>query len=878
VKKKTLIILIFSLLLSGLFAQKRTYKTLRTLIPPTIDGVLDDEVWDQVEWASDFKQREPHSGADPSQITAFKILYDDNNLYIGIKLYDKDPEKIEKRMTKRDQLDGDQIFIGLDSYNDDRTAFVFGVSAAGVQSDMLIANDMMDPDPNWNAVYLVKVSHDQDGWNAEFRIPLSQLRFASVDELTWGMQVFRVIFKTQENVIWQFVPQDSPGWVSQFGDLIGINNIKPKLNTEILPYTVLKMRRFEEEPGNPYATGKEEKISMGVDGKISLTNDLTLNFTINPDFGQVEADPSVVNLTAFESFFEEKRPFFIEGKNIFSFPLANGGPFEVDNILYTRRIGRNPHYEPDIADNEYLDMPSFTNILAAFKLSGKTRRGLSVGVMESMTPRMFGEISDGSTGQKMAVEPFTNYFLSRFQKDFNKGTTTLGGIITSTNRKIEDESLEYLPTAAYTGGIDFTHSWKERTYNISFKTFFSFINGSSESITDLQESPVRYFQRPDASHVNYDTTRTNLAGHGGIFQFNKSGNGHLSYTFFVNWRSPGLEVNDLGFIQRSDEIQQVAWASYRWFQPFGIFRSLNLSVALWNAWDFAGRGIYNGGNFNASAQFKNYWSISTNVNKEGNSLAKSELRGGPSLKVPGNSQFNINIQTDSRKKISFGFNGNFMRGAAQFNRMNNFGFSLSYRATDAFNFSLVPSFSNSTNELQYIDTYEYNGDRYIMGKINSKQFGAALRIDYNLTPELSIQYYGQPFIFAANYTELKKITDPLSDKYLDRFHVFNSNEISYDRESEYYNIDENMDGIVDYQVENPNFNFFEFRSNLVARWEYSPGSTIYLVWAQGRTGDNSKGHYYFKDDIEDLSKVYPENIFLLKFSYRIVYNRKGKNS
>ncbi len=876
--KKILLILLLSLLISGLFAQKRTYHTQRTDLPPIIDGSLNDEVWSKVEWGADFKQREPHSGAGPSQKTAFKILYDDNNLYVGVKLFDNDPENIEKRLTKRDQLDGDQIFIGIDSYDDNRTAFVFGVSAAGVQSDMMLANDNSNADANWNAVYRVKVSTDEEGWNAEFSIPLSELRFAKLEELVWGLQVFRVIFKTQENVIWQFVPQDSPGWVSQFGDLVGLNHIEPKLNTEIIPYTVMKMLRFEKEIGNPYATGKDEKITMGVDGKVSITNDLTLNFTINPDFGQVEADPSVVNLTAFESFFEEKRPFFIEGNNIFSFPLANGGPFQRDNLLYTRRIGRNPHYEPDIMDDEYLKMPNFTNILAAFKLSGKTKRGVSIGVMESMTPRTFARISDGNNERKEAVEPFTNYFLSRFQKDFNEGTTTIGGMLSATNRKIEDQTLNYLPKSAYSGGVDLNHTWKNRTYSIALRSFFSLVNGSEESMIELQESSVRYFQRPDATHIEIDSTRTHLMGHGGIFQFSKSGDGHVSYTFFVNWRSPGLDVNDLGYIQRGDEIQQVGWISYRWFEPFGIFRRLNVDMAQWLGWDFSGRRIYQGQNLGANAQFKNYWSIFGNINREGESLARTELRGGPSLKIPGTFQSFINIQSDSRKKLNLGMNVNITRGDFAFNSRTQFGLSLTYRATDAFKISLNPSYSKAFNELQYIETVDYNGDQFIVGEINSESFSTALRFDYTLSPEFSIQYYGQPFVFAANYSNLKKITSSKADAYADRFHLFNSDEISYDADDEVYSIDENMDGNIDYRVDNPNFNFFQFRSNLVARWEYMPGSNIYLVWAQGRTGDNSKGYYNFRNDFEDLSKVYPENIFLLKFSFRIVYGRKRKHS
>ena len=335
-------------------AQQKTYETKKVnSSAPVIDGAFDDEIWNSVEWEGDFVQREPYEGELPSQKTFFKILYDDNNLYVAIKAEDSVPDKIEKRLTRRDEFEGDWVAIGIDSYYDKLTAFSFAVNAAGVKNDLIVTNeDMMDD--TWDPVWYVKTTIDSEGWNAEMKIPYTQLRFADKKEHVWGLQVMRQLFRKEEFSAWKHVPVESSRWVSMFGELHGINNIKPRKEVEIIPYVMGNVERFEEEEGNPFATGKKFGYSAGVDGKIAVTNDLTLNFTVNPDFGQVEADPSEVNLTAFETFFPEKRPFFIEGSNIFNYSITNGGgPMSQDNLFYSRRIGRRPHHDPDLEDNEY---------------------------------------------------------------------------------------------------------------------------------------------------------------------------------------------------------------------------------------------------------------------------------------------------------------------------------------------------------------------------------------------------------------------------------------------------------------------------------------------------------------------------------------------
>ena len=853
----------------NIFAQKKNYTAQRTTVTPQIDGVLDEDVWNLTEWGNRFFQRFPHGGVAPTYQTQFKILYDDNNLYVGIRMFDDEPEKIVKRLSRRDINEGDWISIGFDSYNDNRTAFNFGVNAVGVKRDLITVNDNRR-DFSWDAVYYVKVSIDDKGWVAEYRIPLSQLRFADVENHNWGLQIVRNIFRLDERSAWQDIPRDAKGWVSKWGNLNGIKGIKPKLDIEITPYTVLKSDNYKPEDGNPYMDGNDFSVSAGVDGKVSISNEFTLNFTINPDFGQVEADPSEVNLTAFESFFEEKRPFFIEGKNIFSFPLsAGGGAFRNQNMFYSRRIGRTPHLSDEDyfrEGDEYADMPEYANILAAFKFSGKTKNGLSIGIMESIIPQSYVEISNNESKRKEVVEPFTNYFLARVQKDYNQGNTTVGGIFSATNRDLTNNELKELPKGEYTAGLDFKHFWKDQTYLVQATGFASHITGSNNAIQNLQESSTRYYQRPDVNHISLDTTLTSLHGYGGGFKIGKVGNGHWRYSFILNFRSPGFDVNGLGYIQNADEIQNINYLSYQENDPKGIFNNIRLVATLWNSWSFDWIRNATGVEFNMHAMFKNHWRLDWGVNKGSEYRNRFELQGGPSLLFPSGGHGWMMLHTDNRKKLSFNLHTFQDVGRYNSKRAQHYTFGMDYRASTALSFSIHNSFVENKNELQYVETIDNNGENiYVVGRMRSKQFSSSIRINYSITPDLTIQYYGQPFIFAADYSNFKRITNSTADNYQDRFYEIAPSEILLANGT--YSVNENSRS---YEFADPKFNFFQFRSNFVVRWEYSPGSTFYFVWSQGRTDDNSVGRYDFSDNMNTLFDIYPSNVFLLKFSYRIV--------
>ncbi|MBM3435172.1 MAG: carbohydrate binding family 9 domain-containing protein [Bacteroidetes bacterium] len=869
--KLPVILFFFLNVISGAYSQERTYHSKK--ISPglvTIDGQFNEAAWDSVAWQGHFIQREPYDSASPSQQTEFKILYDDNNLYVAIKAFDTEPEKIEKRLTRRDQLEGDLVAIGLDSYADKLTAFAFVVSAAGVKSDQLISNENSE-DLSWDPVWYVKTAIINDGWNAEMRIPFTQLRFAQKEEHIWGLQVVRWLFRKEEFSAWQHVPRESSRWVSLWGELQGINGIKPKKEVEMIPYVMGKTERFEKEEGNPFATGKHHGYSLGVDGKVAVTNDMTLNFTLNPDFGQVEADPSEVNLTAFETFFPEKRPFFIEGNNIYNYSLTEGGgDLSSDNLFYSRRIGRSPHYTYDPAENEYMDYPEFTRIMGAFKLSGKTRNGLSVGVLESITQETKASVDLEGEKRKILVEPMTNYFNTRIQKDFDKGNTIFGGMVTATNRKIYDTELDSLHHAAYTGGLDFTHFWKDKTYFIWVNTVFSHIRGNCKSILKLQESPRRYYQRPDADHLQIDSSAKLLTGNGGTIEAGKTGNGHWKYVGWITWRTPGLELNDMGYLRQGDIIQQVAWAGYNIWEPFSVFRSFNLNFNQWSGWDFSGTRIYLGGNINGHAQFKNYWSVGCGINRAAGNLNRSELRGGPAIRFPGDWNTWLSINSDNRKKLVISASIFDNWGDLDHSQMLEASVGLTYRPLDILSLTLEPGYSNRRRNLQYVETRSLNNEnRYLIATLNSETFSTNLRIDFSITPDLTVQFWGQPFLFAGNYSSFKRITNPVADNYNDRFHIFSESEILYRADADSYDFDEDSDGNWDYSIENPNFNFFEFRSNLVVRWEYIPGSTLYLVWSQGRSDSNELGIFDFDKNFNDLWTVVAHNVFLIKASFRI---------
>ncbi len=853
----------------------KSYATSRVLgDAPQIDGILNDPAWEQVQWGGgDFRQSQPDAGAAASVKTKFKILYDAKNLYLAFKCFDPEPDSIVRRMSRRDGFEGDFVEINIDSYYDKRTAFSFTSSVSGVKGDEYISNNGNNWDANWDPIWYLKTSIDSEGWIAEVRIPLSQLRFADKPEHTWGIQIMRNFFRKQERSIWQYIPPNAPGWVHLFGELNGITGVKPQKQLEIQPYVVAKTETFEKEAGNPFATGTSSDINFGLDAKIGLTSDITLDLTVNPDFGQVEADPSQVNLSAYQLFFSERRPFFIEGNNTYNFPVTQstaGGNFNSDNLFYSRRIGRRPDYYPGLNNNEVADVPTNTRIIAAAKLTGKNSKGFSWGLLESVTAKTEAVIDSLGERREEAIEPQTNYVVGRVQQDINKGNTIIGAIFTATNRKIEDPQLEYLHKDAYTGGIDFVHNWKERKYYVRFNGVFSHVAGTKEAITGTQTANEHLFQRPTAQkYISVDSSRTSLTGNGGTLAIGKS-SGDIVYQGGVTWRSPGVELNDLGFLITADLITQWAWAQYRILKPFSIFRRLRVNGNEWLYFDYGGTNTRRMVNVNGHVQLKNYWFMGTGATLIGRRISNADLRGGPAITYPGGLENWYYFETDNRKKIRASFENWFFTGFENSESSKGLSLSLTYRPINAMNITLSPGVDFNDNKQQYVTTTSYNNEpRYLTARIQQTTYNMTVRLNYVLTPNLTIEYWGQPFISTGEYSEFKRITEANAEAYTDRFHTFTESEIAFNNTSGQYDIDENTDSVIDYSFGSPDFNFAQFRSNMVLRWEYIPGSTLFLVWTQSKTdfvptgGDNS-----FRHLSSSLFDKTPHNIFLIKYTYR----------
>ncbi|MBN1388850.1 MAG: carbohydrate binding family 9 domain-containing protein [Bacteroidales bacterium] len=848
--------------------EKKHYNAVRIENAPSIDGNLDDEAWLHNNWEGGFIQHEPYENRPPSQPTEFKICFDDIHLYVAIKAYDSAPDSITNRMSRRDNGEGDMIFIIFDSYHDLRTGFVYGVSSAGVRFDMIMSNDGQNEDTSWDPIWQAKAKVHEWGWAAEMKIPFTQLRFQKSSDEVWGIIVARQIFRHEEMSLWPAIPRDAPGIVHLAGELGGLQEVEPRKQFDITPYGVASYNTYEPEEGNPFKTGSDPKFKAGLDAKIGVTNNLTMDLTLLPDFGQVEADPSEVNLTAFETFFEEKRPFFIEGSNITSFNVGLGdGDVGNDNLFYSRRIGRRPHGYPSFENNEYADVPAFTNILGAAKLTGKTKNGISVGFIESVTAEVKANIDSLGQRSTQVIEPLSNYSLARVQKDFNKGNTIIGGAVTNTIRRLDGTDMDYLHKNATTAGIDFEQYFKEKHYMLSISGYLSHVEGSEEAITRTQMSSARYYQRPDADHVELDEDRTSLSGFGGKIQAGKIG-GKWNFLFMSNLKSPGLEINDMGYQREADQMLNVLWTGYNFTEPFSIFRSLNLNNDAFIVNDFGGNLQGIGYEWNVNADFKNFWSGGTGGGFGWLNRSNTMLRGGPTMYMPDTWRYRIFVSTDDRKKVSL-FAGTFLNGMAEdvsFNISYDMGITL--RPLNTLTISINPNYSVRKDEFQYVSRQSMNDDdRYIFGKIDQKVLSMSLRINYNITPDLTIQYWGQPFIATGEYSNFKMITDPKAEEFSDRYHEYTPEQITL--EDEYYGIDEDTDGTYDYGIGIPDFNVDEWLSNLVIRWEFLPGSTAYLVWSQSRDFYSPVGEFAFCDNMQKLfTDKKANNVFLVKLSYR----------
>ena len=843
-----------------------TTKSLGTLPPPVLDGILNDESWNIVDWTGDYIENLPDENTEPIEQTKFKVIYDKEFIYFGFRCYDKDPKGIVKRLSRRDGFEGDWLEINISSHYDQLTAFSFAASVAGVKSDGFISDNGKTWEGNWNPIWYLKTNIDEKGWTAEIKIPLSQLKFSDAPEQIWGLQSTRRYFRTEERSLWQRIPLDAPGWVSEFGELHGLVGLSPKRQIEMQPFVLSKLETYPKEEGNPFKTGHDFTINGGLDAKIGITNDLTLNLTINPDFGQVEADPAAIVLDGFQVFYDERRPFFVENRNIFNYTFAD----DQDNLFYSRRIGRNPNGQPNLPNGAFMSIPLNTTILGAAKFSGKTKNGWSIGLLESVTGKEYAKIQQNGLTRKELVEPLTNYLVARAQKDFNHRHSYIGGIFTATNRNLETDFLNFMHKSAYTAGIDFMHNWNNRKYYFKGNAVVSKVDGSEEAITATQRNMTHLFQRTDAGHLQVDTKRTSLTGTGGKLEIGKASVGNWRYKGSFIWRSPELELNDIGFLRQADEIKQNAYLSYETLKPFGKFRKITTYLDETSNFDFEGNYNKMQYTLGADAVLKNNWNLVISAIYKPVNYSNSILQGGPRFRYSEDFFKSISITSDSRKKFRYNF-------TLYDNQAKNNSFSYSeinvgliYQPINAFTLSVNPAFSSNKNKLQYVTQTGINTKiRYITANLDQNTLSASIRFDYNINPNLTIQYYGQPFISRGRYNQFNKVINPIAQYYADRVGIFNSNQIDFNEAENRYEVDEDVNGTIDYTIHNPDFLFVQFRSNMVARWEYIPGSEIYLVWSQGITSNGNPNENLVSELDSQILGRKPVNTFLIKITYRL---------
>jgi hypothetical protein len=809
-------------------------------------SALSEEIWKTAPLVSDFVQREPNEGAEPSQATEFRVAFDSTTLYVKVRAFDREPGKIASYLTRRDEdTPSDWIRVFVDSYHDRRTAYEFGVNPAGVKRDRYWFNDT-NSDSSWDAVWDVSVSRDQLGWTAEFKIPFSQLRFSPAQQSTFGFAIAREIGRLRETSTWPLLPRGANGYVSSFGELGGLSTAASSKRLELVPYTVASLTR-QPTGSNPLVNAAAGTGAAGMDLKYALTPGLTFTATVNPDFGQVEADPAVVNLSAFETFFNERRPFFVEGSGNFRF---DADCFDgCNNLFYSRRIGRSPQGMGSLAsgDGIYTDAPSQSTILGAAKLTGRVGR-YSIGLMHAVTQEEFADVSTLGVRSEQAVEPSTNYSVARAKREY-ANQSYIGVIGTATNRRLSD-TLNFIPGSAYVGGADF--DWRvRRFYSLNGFVQGSRVGGDPAAISSVQQNSRHFFQRPDLTNAHLDLARTSLSGYAGAVAFNKIGGEYVHSNSYVYFRSPGFDSNDLGFLRRADQIRQQHWLQIRSNKVTGWFRQRAINFNQWTAWNFDGDLQFGGGNINANATLINNWQLGGGfyqpLPRKG--LDDRMTRGGPALVSEGAPERWFWLYSDNRRLFSAGVEGNF-GGDNHGTSWQSWYLSTTVRPVPAINFSISAQINPSHQDSQWVNNVTDAATHYVFARIDQTTVNLTGRFNYTITPNLSLQLYAQPFVSAGAYSSFKQVADPRSEAYEGRY-------TPYAYATDVYG--------------NPDFNVKSFRTTNVLRWEYKPGSTLFVVWQQARENDAVPGGFNLGRDARAIFGVPPHNVFLVKLAYWLNY-------
>lgn len=863
----------------------------------TVDGKLDDAAWAAAAPITELVQSTPDEGKPPSQKTELRILYDAGAIYIGARMYDSlGARGVRSALARRDQvmngdnnLTSDKIAVVFDTFRDKNSRSWFELNPDGVKGDH------QNGDPSYDPVWEGATRIDSLGWTAEFRIPLSQLRFSRAPEQIWGMQIWRTIDRRNEQDMWAFWRNNEYGGPAYFGTLEGLKMNSQPRQMEIVPYVTTRSKLERARPGDPYHSNTEMIYRAGGDVKLNLTSNLTLDGTVNPDFGQVEVDPAVVNLSVFETTFSEKRPFFVSNSQYFStggFNCYFCSNFSRLSLTYTRRIGRSPQLAGLLAgQSDFMDAADATTILGAGKVTGRTSKGITVGVLDAVTDRERARFRPiGSTlDETREVEPLTNYFIGRLRKDFRGGATRIGTITTMVNRNLTNpEEVARLRSNAQAVGLDLDHHWAERAYSFNVQTALTHIGGDTAAIRRAQFSSARYYQRPGRTETTdglfsttFDPTRRNMYGYGLYARLAKE-TGNWLWETSQNWRSPGFEANDLGVLGRAD----YKWMNYnvfrQWTTPGSWYR--NAYTILGGQTQSNYDGDRNEMDYHAWGQltFKNYMNANGFVLFHPSTYDERLTRGGPTVIRYGFNMLSLNYGTDSRARIVGNVGINYIRPVdnTEGGRIAYFP-SITIKPSARILVSLSPSLDLDNTAQQYVTGVtdatvapQFAGTRYVFGRLQQKTLSMDTRINMTFTPNLTLEMFAQPFLASGKYSSFKEFAE-VKSRHMNFFGrdngstlVRNTDPVSGDLTG--YTIDPDGPGAAPaFTVDNPDFNLRSLRGTGVVRWEYRPGSTLYFVWTQQRDGFDQFGDFNFSRDRSALFRDRPTNVFQVKGTYWI---------
>ena len=811
-------------------------RAVRIDTPIDLDGKLAETAWASAPVTPILRQIEPFEGQPASQRTEVRVLYDDEALYVGARMYDTG--SITARLGRRDMWLGDSDWFGvmLDSYHDHRTAFGFDVNPAGVQRDEV--KTIEHDDNSWDAVWRVATSIDSAGWTAEYRIPFSQLRFRPDSVLTWGVQFERIIGRTHEYSASTFIPKSAPGGVPAYGHLVGLRNLKPGSSLELLPYVVSRAE-YVDPGANPFRTNSEYSSSFGGDLSYRVASNLTLNASVNPDFGQVEVDPAVVNLGVYETFFAEKRPLFLEGSEIFDFASENtsGG-----RTFYSRRIGRHPSLD---APTSEADIPTATTILGAAKLTGKIG-GWSVGSLAALTNREVARYRDTlGIDRRFVVEPRATYLVTRARRELNGGRSMIGGMVTGVHRALGTSALRNaLRAEAGTAGMDFRHETQDRMWALDGDVAFTYVRGTPSAMLHVQRASNHFFQRPDASHLSVDSSASSLSGYGAGLALQRQGGEHWRGGVAAALTSPGYEVNDLGFGSRTDRADVEGELRYRENRPGRMLREWRTDLNLRSEHNFAGEPILTRADLDYDLTTLGYFEFGASLTRQFRSFDDRLTRGGPMAIRPAQWSGRLSFGTDERRSVTgdLDIDGTRTEAGGWHWQVRT---ELGLKPSDRWSLEIGPTFSRELNVAQYltsIDDATYvptYGRRYLFAPLARTELGVETRFNVAFTPKLSLETYVQPLISTGDFGEPAELVAARSFDFAP------------------------YDGT----LPNRDFNLRSLRGNSVLRWEWREGSTLYVAWQQSRSAELPYGDFDLERDGRNLFAIRPDNIFVVKMSY-----------